>query len=156
VSTLLESVQAVKDAIYDAKNETEDDPCDIWGELEEALDAINRAESALEFGARSGQEGQAIGEDPAAAETVAHVGQEDRGTTWTPTNAEVSAGERVLAEVAGCSADGFWRPTAEAVLIAAHETRNTIERVDPDVIRRYRDERHPDDVLDTALGEGRR
>jgi hypothetical protein len=58
MTTPLESVQAAKDAAYDAKNETEDDPCDISAELEEAIDALNRAECALETALRAaGQEG---------------------------------------------------------------------------------------------------
>jgi exonuclease VII small subunit len=50
MTTPLESVQAAKDAAYDA--------CDISAELEEAIDALNRAECALETALRAaGQEG---------------------------------------------------------------------------------------------------
>lgn len=43
--------------------------------------------------------------------------------TQTPSPAELDAAERVLAEAAGQSPDGFWRPTAEAVLQAARKCK---------------------------------
>lgn len=40
-------------------------------------------------------------------------------TSWEPTEAEVDAAEKVLAESAGYPPDGFWRKEAREVLIAA-------------------------------------
>lgn len=43
------------------------------------------------------------------------------GLQTPPTNAQVTAGERVLAEAHGHPVDGFWRSLAEAVIEAAKE-----------------------------------
>lgn len=43
--------------------------------------------------------------------------------TTRPTNAQVTAGERVLAEAHGQRMDGYWRPLAEAVIEAAEDVK---------------------------------
>lgn len=42
-------------------------------------------------------------------------------TLTKPTVAEIDAGEKVLAEEHGCNPDGYYRPSAEAVLEAGKE-----------------------------------